>query len=52
MVMIEFGEAATIVTTAATVLYDTNYQILKFYLRGRQATVQERTKSKFSYLWR
>ena len=36
----------------ATVLYDTNFQILDFYLRGKGDSGQERVKRKFCDLWR
>ena len=37
---------------SATVLYDTNFQILDFYLRGRDESSQERMKAKFADVWR
>ena len=36
----------------ATVLFDVNFQILQFYLRGKDDIGQARMKSKFADLWR
>ena len=36
----------------ATVLYDRNFQILEFYMKGRDEAGQERMKIKFADMWR
>ena len=40
------------ITLIATVLYDRKFQILEFYMRGRDAEGQERMKTKFADMWR
>ena len=36
----------------ATVIYDTNFQILQFFMDGKDDCSQQRTKDKFAQLWK
>lgn len=40
------------ITLTATMLYDRKFQMLEFYMRGRDAVGQERLKTKFADMWR
>ena len=37
---------------AATILFDVNFQILQFYLRGKDDLGRDRVKSKFADRWK